>query len=131
MNSTLSALIARFPRLAWRAEADHHVGERGGIVVTVWDDGGDLDGWRAFGCADGIRVATRGSSAVAAVEKLAVGVQLSEALHAAPCEPEPWDAPESDPVQALADGLLWAVRSGWALLTLVVLCGLLMCWGAA
>ena len=70
-DPTLTALIARYPRLAWRAETDHHVGQRGQIVVTVWRDGGDLDGWRAFAAADGLRVATRSGSAVEAVEKLA------------------------------------------------------------
>ena len=92
-DPTLTALIARFPRLAWRAEADHHVGQRGQIVVTVWRDGGDLDGWRAFAAADGLRVATRSASAVEAVEKLATEVQLSAALSGLPAEPEEWEAP--------------------------------------
>lgn len=127
MDQTLSALIARFPRLAWRAEADHHVGERGWIVVTVWDDGGDIDSWRATGSGGPVWVATRGGSAVQAVEKLAAEVQLAAALHAAPSESEPWDEREIDTV----DLALSAAQSGWALLVLVVTCGLLLCAVAA
>ena len=127
MDQTLSALTARFRRLPWRQEADHYVGERGGIVVTVWDDGGDLDGWRATGSGGPVWAAVRGASAVEAVEKLAAEVQLSAALHAAPVEAEPWDERERDPV----DLALWAVGSGWALLILVAACGLLLCAVAA
>lgn len=109
MDETLRTLIARFPRLAWRAEADHHVGQRGQIVVTVWRDGGDLDGWRAFAAADGLRVATRSGSAVEAVEKLATEVQLSAALSGLPAEPEEWDAPNMPGPAGLGCSALAAV----------------------
>ena len=93
MDKTLQALKARFRRLEWRAEADHHVGEDGRIVVAVWDDGGDLDGWRAFAAAGGLRVGTRSASAVEAVEKLAVEPDFKDALSGLPAEPEEWEAP--------------------------------------
>ena len=109
MDKTLQALIARFPRLAWRAEADHHVGERGQIVVTVWDDGSDLDGWRAFATAGGLQVATRSASAVEAVEKLATEVQLPAALSGLPAEPEEWEAPNMPGPAALGCPAVGAV----------------------
>ena len=97
MDKTVQALIARFPRLAWRAEADHHVGERGQIVVTVWHDGGDAWGegghWRATGYDGSTSIGVRGNSTVEAVEKLTAEVQLSAALSGLPAEPEEWDAP--------------------------------------
>ena len=34
-DSTLSSLQARFPRLAWRAEADHHVATRSASAVEA------------------------------------------------------------------------------------------------
>lgn len=120
MDKTLSALVARFPRLAWRAEADHHVGERGQIVVTVWDDGGkDVDRWRATGSGGPVWVAARGGSAVEAVAKLAAEVQLSAALHAAPAEPEEWEAPNMPGPAALGCPALAALM------------GLVVAFGAA
>ena len=93
-------------------------------------------------------MATRGSSAVEAVEKLAAEVQFSAALHATPVEQEQTATEHPDPLPRLAvtaigggclllavdiivEAGLWSIRSGWALLILVVTIGLLMCWGAA
>ena len=87
MDSTLSALVARFPRVQWRAEKNYHVGQCGGVDVAVWDDGSDLDGWRARGIVGTVRLFTRATSAVEAVEKLSKEPEFAEALHAAPVQP--------------------------------------------
>lgn len=101
MDETLQALKDRFPRLEWRAEADHHVGGDGRIVVTVWRDGGDSWGdgghWRATGYDGSTSKGVRGNSAAEAVEKLTTEVQLSAALSGLPAEPEGWDVPD-DPM---------------------------------
>ena len=140
MDKTLQALKDRFPRLAWRAETDQHVGERGGIVVTVWHDGGDSWGdgghWRATGQwrvtdYDGsISIGVRGNSAIEAVEKLAAEVQLSAALSGLPAEPEEWEAPNMPGPAALGCPAVGAVLLlVWA--AAVFLWMALMWWGAA
>ena len=87
MGSPLAALVARFPRVQWCAEKNYHVGQCGDVNVVVWDDGSDLDGWRARGIVDTVRLFTRAASAVEAVEKLAKEPEFAEALHAAPVQP--------------------------------------------
>ena len=87
MGSPLAALVARFPRVQWRAEKDYHVGQCDGVDVAVWDDGGDLDNWRARGIVGTVRLFTRATSAVEAVEKLAKEPEFAEALRAAPVLP--------------------------------------------
>ena len=128
MDKTLQALKDRFPRLAWRAETDHHVGERGQIVVTVWHDGGDAwgdggrgDSWRATGSSGPTWTAVRGNSAAEAVEKLSAEVQLSAALSGLPAEPEEWEAPNMPGPAALGCPALAA------LMGLAGVVGLLMC----
>ena len=124
MDDALSALVARFPRLAWRREGDHYEGQRDQIVVTVWDDGGDLDAWRAFGVADGIRVATRSGTAIGAVEKLAKEPDFADALSAAPAEPEEWGDSNMPGPAALGCPVAWGL-----LCVLLALGGGVVCLG--
>lgn len=98
MDKTLTALVARFPCLEWRAEKNYHIGERGGLEVVAWDDGGkDAARWRARGIVGTVRLFTRAASAVEAVEKLAVEPDFRDALSGLPAEPEGWDVPD-DPM---------------------------------
>ena len=94
MDKTLQALKDRFRRLEWRVEKNYHVGQRGGLDVTVWDDGGkDAARWRARGIVGTVRLFTRAASAVEAVEKLAMEPDFADALSGLPAEPEEWEAP--------------------------------------
>ena len=146
MDSTLSALVARFPRVQWRAEKNYHVGQCGGVDVAVWDDGSDLDGWRARGIVGTVRLFTRATSAVEAVEKLSKEPEFAEALHAAPVQPTRAEyipptpeqlataqTPQSVPFPALLLRAAWAALwpdAGWLLLLGVMAlgCGALGMW---
>ena len=146
MDSTLSALAARFPRIQWRAEKNYHVGQCGGVDVAVWDDGSDLDGWRARGIVGTVRLFTRATSAVEAVEKLAKEPEFAEALHAAPVQPTRAEyipptpeqlataqTPQDTPFPALLFRAAWAALwpdLGWLLLVgaMALACGALGMW---
>ena len=131
MDKTLQALKDRFRRLEWRVEKNYHVGQRGGLDVTVWDDGGkDAARWRARGIVGTVRLFTRAASAVEAVEKLAMEPDFADALSGLPAEPEEWEAPNMPGPAALGCPAVGAVLLlVWA--AAVFLWMALMWWGAA
>ena len=141
MGSPLAALVARFPRVQWCAEKNYHVGQCGDVNVVVWDDGSDLDGWRARGIVGTVRLFTRATSAVEAVEKLAKEPEFAEALHAAPVQPTRAEyvpptpeqlataqTPQSTPFPAMLVAVVW--RALWPLVVLGMAlgCGALGMW---
>ena len=86
MDSTLAALVARYPRVRWTVDEDMFRGVSGHLHLRVWQES---DGWCADGWIGGrADTVIRAVSPAAALDELAtVRPEYGRALHAAPVQP--------------------------------------------